>query len=488
MAGKQLSRVTSQDRVLTVNDLFDPNERPHGAVMSLKETKSLVDHSTQAHIFATKAELDAFVEEQSALSEGERTVKVGDNLYITDTGVPDYWWIGEEPWISELESGGSLSRGTDITIGEGAVVCPTGENAVAIGGSATVSIGTTGDGNGGVAIGYLSRAREQSVAIGGRICNGGRYGASAHCVRSIAIGAATTAVGDSVMIGTNIGCGEACSVIIGGVSDTFNGSHSVVLGSGARSSSFYTTAVGRGAFAAGPGSVAVGADSGACSQFAVSIGRQAAARGVGSVAIGVGANAGDCAGFSYNIAIGPSASVEHGGDTVVIGPYARNSGLSSDVIIGAYADSHGASRSGSVVIGAGASITGGGIVIGEQARDSGWSPNYEAAVVIGQYASGTALGASVIGNDTANGAATSLMLSAIDRTEGMEAFLRIGVCAGGGCASEDSFLDVGLVDRLTGAVSEGARVSIRNFVSFLRSTVGGTDVPDMVASSCCSDY
>lgn len=105
MAGKQLSRLTSQDRVLTANDLFDPNERPHGAVMALKETKSLVDHSTQAHIFATKAELDAFVAEQSALSEAERTVKVGDNLYITDTGVPDYWWMGEAPWVSELETG-----------------------------------------------------------------------------------------------------------------------------------------------------------------------------------------------------------------------------------------------------------------------------------------------------------------------------------------------------------------------------------------------
>lgn len=105
MAGKQLSRLTSQDRVLTANDLFDPNERPHGAVMALKETKSLVDHSTQAHIFATKDELDAFVAEQSALSEAERTVKVGDNLYITDTGVPDYWWIGKDPWISELDTG-----------------------------------------------------------------------------------------------------------------------------------------------------------------------------------------------------------------------------------------------------------------------------------------------------------------------------------------------------------------------------------------------
>lgn len=106
MAGKQLSRLTSQDRVLTANDLFDPNERPHGAVMALKETKNLVDHSTQAHIFATKAELDAFVNEQKALALSERKVKVGDNLYISDTGVPDYWWTGVEgQWISELEVG-----------------------------------------------------------------------------------------------------------------------------------------------------------------------------------------------------------------------------------------------------------------------------------------------------------------------------------------------------------------------------------------------
>ena len=106
MAGKQLSRLTSQDRVLTANDLFDPNERPHGAVMALKETKSLVDHSTQAHIFATKADMDAFVNEQKALALSERKVKVGDNLYISDTGVPDYWWTGVEgQWVSELEVG-----------------------------------------------------------------------------------------------------------------------------------------------------------------------------------------------------------------------------------------------------------------------------------------------------------------------------------------------------------------------------------------------
>ena len=103
---KHLSRLTAQDQVLTANDLFDPENRPHGKVMALAETKSLVDHSTQAHIFATKAELDAFVNEQKALALSERKVKVGDNLYISDTGVPDYWWTGVEgQWISELEVG-----------------------------------------------------------------------------------------------------------------------------------------------------------------------------------------------------------------------------------------------------------------------------------------------------------------------------------------------------------------------------------------------
>ena len=56
---KHLSRLTAQDQVLTANDLFDPENRPHGKVMALAETKSLVDHSTQARSEEHTSELQS---------------------------------------------------------------------------------------------------------------------------------------------------------------------------------------------------------------------------------------------------------------------------------------------------------------------------------------------------------------------------------------------------------------------------------------------
>lgn len=676
---KHLSRLTAQDQVLTANDLFDPENRPHGKVMALAETKSLVDHSTQAHIFATKAELDAFVAEQSALSEAERTVKVGDNLYITDTGVPDYWWMGEAPWVSELETGAvkvnvdnaldasssnpianravtaktssqqqeinalrgdvddvrsylfetntmpapagdvdafgyrgtladlgvygagikiyrlsiitrngtnqnsnvalwarvlkkvsgnwavcaqakssrrwnevgqnqelawemepvagvtppttdeeiaivwvnnanaaatslngsvsfrttpgaggigsesltatvqgwkpvvqfvyqsialptsggeDLSQCTDIAIGEGATIT-LGENAIAIGESASAE-GLSGSGNGGVAIGYASKAAAYAVAIGGRYCSDGMYGAVATCSGDIAIGAATAAAGGSVMIGYNVGCMNSmpCSVIVGG-SPGYQGERVTLIGSGARgcSGAVYTVAVGTRAAATGNYSTAVGASACACEDGVIAVGYDAKSDAPDGIAIGRSTRI--CA---YR--------------SVVIGNCA-DSGASCGVVIGSRASSCMGSG-GSIVIGADAKAKGGGVVIGEGAHDSDLNTSLD-AVVIGKYASGAAPGASVIGNDTSNGAATSIMLSAADPSTGYEAFLRIGVCNSFGCGASASFLDVGVVDRLN-ATHSGVRVPLISFINNLLGGVNGATegVPDMVIGSCCS--
>lgn len=369
MAGKQLSRLTSQDRVLTANDLFDPNERPHGAVMALRETKNLVDHSTQAHIFATKAELDTFVAEQSALSEGERTVKVGDNLYITDTGVPDYWWMGKAPWISVLESGAVNVTVDDAlsTISNNPVqnkvitealndkpsysyisnsikwddspfvTCTFGDelrepdkaalissspdingkfHGIAfkdgeikwVDNSGNVHTETLGGGGGG---GFDPDVSAVAIGLDAVAC-GGRaiaIGESAFSTGGVAIGHKAGSPADSVSIGGPItGCAA------GGARST---ACSVVIGAGAcgqcwsvvagynASADSYGTAAGNGAKASGD-AVAVGASTCAGPQ-SVTIGRNAIADN-GSVAIGQGAGGG-CTGVA----------------TVVIGPYTTNS-------------------------------------------------------------------------------------------------------------------------------------------------------------------
>lgn len=58
-----------------------------------------------AKVFATEAEMKTWAAAEMAKAEDQREVKVGDNLYIKDTGVPDYWWSGEGIGYAQLETG-----------------------------------------------------------------------------------------------------------------------------------------------------------------------------------------------------------------------------------------------------------------------------------------------------------------------------------------------------------------------------------------------
>ncbi len=58
-----------------------------------------------AKIFTTEAEMKTWAAAEMAKPAEEREVKVGDNLYITDRDVPDYWWTGEGDGYSQLETG-----------------------------------------------------------------------------------------------------------------------------------------------------------------------------------------------------------------------------------------------------------------------------------------------------------------------------------------------------------------------------------------------
>ena len=58
-----------------------------------------------AKVFATELDMKTWAAREMAKDEAEREVKVGDNLYIIDTGVPDYWWSGEGDGYAQLETG-----------------------------------------------------------------------------------------------------------------------------------------------------------------------------------------------------------------------------------------------------------------------------------------------------------------------------------------------------------------------------------------------
>ena len=51
---------------------------------------SLVSGIVQAKVFGTKTELDEWL----AMEGNTETLKVGQNIYIVETGTPDYWWDG----------------------------------------------------------------------------------------------------------------------------------------------------------------------------------------------------------------------------------------------------------------------------------------------------------------------------------------------------------------------------------------------------------
>lgn len=60
---------------------------------------SRVDGMSAAKVFDTKADLDAWL----ATDGNPETLVVGQNIYITETGTPDYWWDGTGLQILETD-------------------------------------------------------------------------------------------------------------------------------------------------------------------------------------------------------------------------------------------------------------------------------------------------------------------------------------------------------------------------------------------------
>lgn len=65
----------------------------------LSSLGSRLDGIVQAKVFDTKAELDEWI----AVEGNTETLKTGQNIYIVETGTPDYWWDGTDMQVLETD-------------------------------------------------------------------------------------------------------------------------------------------------------------------------------------------------------------------------------------------------------------------------------------------------------------------------------------------------------------------------------------------------
>lgn len=90
--------LTSDDLAVINADLSALADRMTEAEQEIARTEEIAKGAARAKVFATVAAMEAWLED----SENTDTLKVGDNLYIIDREVPDYWWDGEQ--AQELET------------------------------------------------------------------------------------------------------------------------------------------------------------------------------------------------------------------------------------------------------------------------------------------------------------------------------------------------------------------------------------------------
>lgn len=64
------------------------------------QAKSIAEGRSKAKVFATEEAMTLWLADADNVS----TLNIGDNLYIEDINVPDYWWTGTEPQILETST------------------------------------------------------------------------------------------------------------------------------------------------------------------------------------------------------------------------------------------------------------------------------------------------------------------------------------------------------------------------------------------------
>jgi hypothetical protein len=82
-------------------EAHDTSAASHPSLLTAIQTaESIARGRATAYVFDTKAEMDAWL----LVAENTAKLVTGDNLYIRDTGVKDYWWDGTAAQELEAES------------------------------------------------------------------------------------------------------------------------------------------------------------------------------------------------------------------------------------------------------------------------------------------------------------------------------------------------------------------------------------------------
>ena len=87
------------NNILNGVDTHNQNEASHADIRDeIQTVEAIARGKAQAHVFDTYTEMTEWL----AIPENIATLEIGDNLYIRDTMVTDYWWDGTG--ASELEA------------------------------------------------------------------------------------------------------------------------------------------------------------------------------------------------------------------------------------------------------------------------------------------------------------------------------------------------------------------------------------------------
>ncbi len=95
-AAKEIQNITANE-IETHNSGDNPLAHPN--ILNLaNEAKQIALGRATSLCFETESQLIAWVEGQFTRSDGitASDLKIGDNLYVIELGVPDYWWDGEQ--------------------------------------------------------------------------------------------------------------------------------------------------------------------------------------------------------------------------------------------------------------------------------------------------------------------------------------------------------------------------------------------------------
>lgn len=463
MAGKQVSRLTPQDRVLTANDLFDPVERPHGDIVAVEEAKALANHSTSCQIALGTG----------ATAEGTSVAIGGGSGGAQGHSVA----VGYQ---AQVRSGDKFKHQGDVVIGSGASARSSHVCTVP---SVVIGVDScTGGATGGVVIGPLAKSggpldddtaimigtdcaqlselyhatirvsRAGEMTVGGKPVGGGGAAENFYAdMDKVEIGGCTDALGCSVAVGGLVYARSYGTAVGFGA---MGGNKGVAVGSGATTidSDFGNVAVGVSAEATDiDGSVAVGGGARSRSSRGVAIGNEAYAGCgyLGTTAVGAWSRAD----WNYATAVGYEACA--------YGAMGYHSAFGAEAYAG------GANQQALALGGRAHAVNGMAVGPMSQALNNGSVAVGHAAIAAGEHSV-------TVGNDIGNSESASTLIGAYCQMSGLSVFLRL---VAGSCCS-DSYFELGVFDRVSGAATSYKM----NLITFGAAFNGCVSVPFAGAS------